>query len=110
MIVPCVSWSVRADARRRITLYHQTQVSLQGTGFEPLGLGPSSSVENRACLPPWVAKEKIGFLLLASEMPVPIPRNRHGTVYIYIYIYIYICVYIYVYIYTYTYMVYIVYT
>ena len=29
-----------------------------------------------ACLPPWVAKEKIGFLLLASEMPVPIPRSR----------------------------------
>jgi len=25
-------------------------------------------------LPPWVAKEKIGTLLLASEMPVPIPR------------------------------------
>ena len=87
---------------------HQTQVSLQGTGFEPLGLGPSSSVENRACLPPWVAKEKIGFLLLASEMPVPIPRNRHGTVYIYIHIYMCVC--IYVYIYTYTYMVYIVYT
>ena len=34
------------------------------------------------CLPPWVAKEKIGTLLLASEMPVPIPRNR--TVHIYI--------------------------
>ena len=46
--------SMRADARRRITLYSQTQVSLQGTGSEPLGLGPSSSVENRnslACLP-----------------------------------------------------------
>ena len=44
---------MRADARRRITLYYQTQVSLQGTGSEPLGLGPSSSVENRnplACL------------------------------------------------------------
>ena len=26
------------------------------------------------CLPPWVAKEKIGTLLLASEMPVPISR------------------------------------
>ena len=25
------------------------------------------------CLPPWVTKEKIGTLLLASEMPVPIP-------------------------------------
>ena len=35
-------WSLRADARRRITLYYQTQVSLQGTGSEPLGLGPSS--------------------------------------------------------------------
>ena len=34
------------------------------------------------CLPPWVAKEKMGTLLLASEMPVPIPRNR--TVHIYI--------------------------
>ena len=28
------------------------------------------------CLPPWVAKEKMGTLLLASEMPVPIPRSR----------------------------------
>ena len=45
--------------RRRISSlfwegYYQTQVSLQGTGSEPLGLGPSSSVENRnslACLP-----------------------------------------------------------
>jgi hypothetical protein len=27
-------------------------------------------------LPSWVAKEKMGTLLLASEMPVPIPRNR----------------------------------
>ena len=27
-------------------------------------------------MPPWVAKEKIGTLLLASEMPVPIPRSR----------------------------------
>ena len=36
------------------TLYTITQVNLQGIGFEPLGLGPSSSVENRnslACLP-----------------------------------------------------------
>ena len=33
---------MRADARRRITLrlYYQSQVSLQGTGFEPLGLDP----------------------------------------------------------------------
>jgi len=38
---------LRADARRRITLYYQTQVSLQGTGSEPLRLGPSISVENR---------------------------------------------------------------
>ena len=38
--------SLRADARRRITLYYQSQVSLQGTGSEPLGLGPSSAVEN----------------------------------------------------------------
>ena len=48
------SWSLRADARRRIILYYQTQVSLQETGSEPLGLGPSSSVENGnslACLP-----------------------------------------------------------
>ena len=48
------SWSLRADARRRIILYYQTQVSLQETGSEPLGLGPSFSVENRnslACLP-----------------------------------------------------------
>ena len=39
-------------------------------------------------MPHWVAKEKIGTLLLASEMPVPIPLNRtvhhpepalHGT-------------------------------
>ena len=48
------SWSLRADARRRITLYYQTQVSLQETGSEPLGLGPSSPVENGnllACLP-----------------------------------------------------------
>jgi hypothetical protein len=47
-------WSLRADARRSITLYYQTQVRLQGTGSEPHGLGPSSSVENRnsiACLP-----------------------------------------------------------
>ena len=28
------------------------------------------------CLPPWVAKEEMGILLLASEMPIPIPRNR----------------------------------
>ena len=27
-------------------------------------------------MPPRVAKEKIGTLLLASEMPVPIPRSR----------------------------------
>ena len=27
-------------------------------------------------MPPWVAKEKIGTLLLASETPVPIPRSR----------------------------------
>ena len=27
-------------------------------------------------MPPWVAKERIGTLLLASEMPVPIPRSR----------------------------------
>ena len=27
-------------------------------------------------MPPWVAKEKMGTLLLASEMSVPIPRNR----------------------------------
>ena len=27
-------------------------------------------------MPPWVAKEKMGTLLLASEMPVPIPRSR----------------------------------
>ena len=27
-------------------------------------------------MPHWVAKEKIGTLLLASEMPVPIPRSR----------------------------------
>ena len=26
------------------------------------------------CLPPWVAKEEMGTLLLASETPVPIPR------------------------------------
>jgi hypothetical protein len=31
------SWSLRADARRRIILYYQTQVSLQETGSEPLG-------------------------------------------------------------------------
>ena len=41
------SWSLRADARRRIILYYETQVSLQETGSEPLGLGPSFSVENR---------------------------------------------------------------
>ena len=35
-------------------------------------------------MPPWVAKEKIETLLLASEMPVSIP----GDV---LYIYIYIC-------------------
>ena len=35
------SWSLRADARRRITLYYQIQVSPQGTGSEHLGLGPS---------------------------------------------------------------------
>ena len=27
-------------------------------------------------MPPWVAKEEMGTLLLASEMSVPIPRNR----------------------------------
>ena len=32
-------------------------------------------------MPPWVAKEKIGTLLLASEMPVPIPRSRTVCVY-----------------------------
>ena len=58
---------MRADARRRIILYYQTQVSLRETGSEPLGLGPSSSVENG--LPPWVAQEKIGTLLLASSTP-----------------------------------------
>jgi len=41
---------LRADARRRIILYYQTQVSLQETGSEPLGLGPSFSVENRNSL------------------------------------------------------------
>ena len=46
---------MRADARRRITLrlYYQSQVSLQGTGFEPLGLDP-------------VLLSKIGTRLLAS--------------------------------------------
>jgi hypothetical protein len=62
------SWSLRPDARRRIDLYYQTQVSLQGTGSEPLGLEPTFPVENRnslACLP---GNEKLS--LLASEMPV----------------------------------------
>ena len=27
-------------------------------------------------MPPWAAKEEMGNLLLASEMPVPIPRSR----------------------------------
>ena len=47
--------------------------SLQGTGSEPLGLGPSFPVENRnslACLPGKQTKEKIETLLLASEMPL----------------------------------------
>ena len=51
--------------------------SVMAVAPSALGLGPSSSVENRnslACLR--VAKEKIGALLLASEMPVPIPRSR----------------------------------
>ena len=70
---------MRADARRRIILYYQTQVRLQETGSEPLGLGPSFSVENGnslACLPAWVAMEKMETLLLASEMPVSISRSR----------------------------------
>jgi len=50
------SWSLRADARRRITLYYQIQVSLQGTGFEPLG---------PAGLDP-IPLSKIGTRLLAS--------------------------------------------
>ena len=33
-------------------------------------------------MPHWVAKEKIGTLLLASEMPVPIPRNRTVCVFL----------------------------
>ena len=31
-------------------------------------------------MPPWVAKEKMGTLLLASEMPVSIPRSHGRTV------------------------------
>jgi hypothetical protein len=48
--------------------------SVMAVAPSALGLGPSSSVENRnACsVPPWVAKGKIRTLLLASEMPVPI--------------------------------------
>ena len=42
---------MRADARRRITLYNQSQISLQGTGSESRGLGPSSSFENRNSWP-----------------------------------------------------------
>ena len=34
-------------------------------------------------MPPWVAKEKIGTLLLASEMQVPIPRSRTVRWYIF---------------------------
>ena len=49
-------------------LYYQTQVSLQGTGSEPLGLGPSSSVENKnslACLPGY-QREKCSFVYLCG--------------------------------------------
>ena len=58
----------------RNTLNYQTQVSLQGIGSEPLGLGPSSHFRQRNCL--GSMQWKIGTLLLASEMPFPIPRNR----------------------------------
>jgi len=73
------SWSLRADARRRITLYYQTQVSLQGTGSDLSGLEPSpvplSKIGTRL-LASLGIKGEIGTLLLASEMPVPISRLR----------------------------------
>ena len=86
---------MHADARRRITLYYQKQVSLQGTGFEPLGLGPSSSVENRnseslavACLPGYQREkwEPLGCLRNAGSYfaityctPVTVPPSSLQT-------------------------------
>ena len=46
-----------------------------GLSLEVLSQFPCRKWE-LTCLPPWVAKEEMGTLLLASEMSVPIPRNR----------------------------------
>ena len=43
--------SLRTDARRKIFLYHQTQVSLQGTGSEPLGPVPLSKIGTQLLAP-----------------------------------------------------------
>ena len=67
-----------------LTLYYQIQVSPQGTGSEHLGLSDGlwaltqfpCRKKKLTCLPPWVTKEKIETLLLASEMPVSKLRLR----------------------------------
>jgi len=52
---------LRADARSRIILYYQTQVSLQETGSEPLAWTQFLCQKN--LLASLAAKEKIGTLL-----------------------------------------------
>ena len=66
------SWGLRTDARRTITLYYQTQVSLSLAGLDSV---PLSKI-GICLLASLGIKEKIGTLLLASEMPVRIPPSR----------------------------------
>ena len=63
--------SLSSDHHPRIRLCSRRP----GLSLEVLSQFPCRKWE-LTCLPPWVAKEKMGTLLLASEMPVPIPRNR----------------------------------
>ena len=79
------SWRLRADARRMLALYHQTQVSLQGAGFEPVRASrawiqfPCRKLE-LDCSCAWVAKGKKGTLLLASKMPYFAPTDCNRDV------------------------------
>ena len=63
------------------TLCFKTQAMQQGAESEPVQAYLSEFLSlaeflSLTCLPPWVAKEKIGTLLLASEIPVPIQLTR----------------------------------
>jgi hypothetical protein len=67
----------QAAAKCRRTIVLKTQVMQRGAESAPVQAYLSEFLSLSeflfTCLPPWVTKEKIGTLLLASEMPVPIP-------------------------------------